>query len=243
MGERLSTEQSWRPQRRAPIDPQLMRMALIAGGVAVLGALGVGGYTLMASRPHTVPVIEADSRPLRVRPDNPGGMQVAGADEQIMGGDDSGQDAAMAPPPEAPQMAALRAQIDAARQPAPPAQAAPPAQPLPPPAPTPLAAAAAPEPPPALTLQPAAHAAAGSGGAQVQLAAVETQQAAMSEWQRLAKKMPDLLSSRHPAVVRAQRDGKLLWRLRTGGFADIAQATQFCAKVRAEGGGCTLANF
>ena len=242
MSERLSTTQSWRPERRAAIDPQMMRLALIAGGVVAVIAAGVGGYALMDHRPRSVPVIEADSRPIRVRPDNPGGMQIAGADEQFMGGQGSGQSDAMAPPTEAPELGALRAQIDAARQPASPV---PPVQPVAPPPPaSPQAVAAAPE-PPAPMPPPAARAAvpAPAGKMQVQLAAVETEQDAKSEWQRLAKKMPDLLSSRHPAVVKAERDGKLLWRLRTGGFADIAQATAFCTQVRAKGAGCTVANF
>ena len=61
-------------------------------------------------------------------------------------------------------------------------------------------------------------------------------QAAQSEWQRLAKRMPDLLGDRRPAISKVERDGRTVWRLRTGGFADIAQATAFCERVRAKGG-------
>jgi hypothetical protein len=77
----------------------------------------------------------------------------------------------------------------------------------------------------------------------VQLAALASQEAAMTEWQRLSKRMPDLLASRHPAVQRVDVDGKTFFRLRTGGFADIAQATAFCTEVRAKGGGCSIASF
>ena len=235
--------QSWRPQRReSSLDPQMMRMALVAGGVVAVLGLGYAGFAVVNRGPRTVPVIEADSRPVRVRPDNPGGMQIAGAEEQIMGGEGSGAADVMAPSPEVPQPQALRAQVQAARQPAlPPAQlpAPPPVQPVSlavPPAPAPVAVSAAPEQRP-----PAAPATA--SGTEVQLAAMTTEAAAMAEWQRLAKKMPDLLAARHPAVSRTDRDGKTFFRLRTGGFTTVAEATSFCTQVKAKGGGCSITSF
>lgn len=238
--------ESWRPQRHpGGLDPDIKRMALVAAGVAALLAVGVGGYRLAGRSPHAVPVIEADSRPLRVRPDNPGGLQLAGAEEQFMDGAGSAAEA-MAPPPEAPAPQALRAQIKA-RQAAP--EAAPPAEaPLPPPSravplpvpPPPAPVAALPPPVAAAPVRPAAPPA---GGVQVQLAAMDSEAGAVAEWQRLAKRVPDLLASRHPAVLRAERDGRTFYRLRTGGFADVAQATAFCAAVRAKGGACAIASF
>jgi len=65
----------------------------------------------------------------------------------------------------------------------------------------------------------------------------------LSEWQRLSKRMPDVLAGRRPVVTKTERDGKTYYRLRTGGFGDIAQATAFCEQVRAKGGGCALAGF
>lgn len=249
MSDRLSpTTESWRPQRREPMfDPQVRRIALLACGAAVVLGLGVGGYSLLARRPQGIPVVEADSRPLRVKPENPGGMQVAGAEEQIMGGSGGGQADAMAPAPEAPQPQVLRAQINAVRQPAPPSPAAVAAPaPIPAPAaaaPTAISAAPEPRPMPAPMAHPPAARAAASGSMEVQLAAVETEQAAHGEWQRLAKRMPDLLGSHRPAVVKAERDGKVFYRLRTGGFTDTAQASAFCTQVKAKGGGCAIASF
>ncbi|MBC7799669.1 MAG: SPOR domain-containing protein [Gemmatimonadaceae bacterium] len=75
------------------------------------------------------------------------------------------------------------------------------------------------------------------------MAAVETEPAAQAEWQRLARRMPDLLGERRPVLQRLDRDGRTFWRVRTGGFVDIAEATGFCTKVRAKGAACTIASF
>jgi hypothetical protein len=261
--------ESWRAPRRSvgPLDPQIVRMGLIAAGFAGVVALGVGGYALLGHRSHTVPVVEADSRPIRVRPDNPGGATVSGADEQILGGTGSGKVDAMAPAAEAPAPQALRAQIEAARQPPPvqpailPPQSAPsPAQKVsltPLPAPAPPLISDMPENRPSLTAgrplahgakppiaaQPAASSGATLAGMQVQLGALDSEQAAMTEWQRLSRRMPDLLGTKHPAVMRAEHDGKTFWRLRTGGFSDVASATAFCSQVRSKGVGCSIASF
>ena len=80
-------------------------------------------------------------------------------------------------------------------------------------------------------------------GALVQLAAVRTEDAAKSEWERLSKRFPELLGSHHPAFSKVEHDGRTLWRVRTGGFADIPQATSFCEKVRAKGSACSVADF
>ncbi len=254
MSERLNMPvESWRPQRREYSEgPQILRMAVLAGGAAAVLGLGYAGYSMLNRGPRVVPVIEADSRPIRVRPDNPGGMQVAGAEEQILGGDDSGKADMMAPAPEVPQPQILRAQIQAARQPVPPpvAPALPPAQPVSlsaPLAPLPAVISAAPEQRPAALAKPLAPvrppAPLAAGGPEVQLAAMDSEAAAMAEWQRLAKKMPELLGTRHPAVLRTDREGKTFYRLRTSGFSDVAQATTFCTQVKAKGAGCSIASF
>ena len=208
---------SYRVERPAGgLDAGTKRLLTFAGIAVVALLVMVGGWAMLNRGPARVPVIEADARPLRTKPDNPGGMQVAGADEQESGA------AAMAPPPEAPAPLALRAQVQAAR----------------PVAPTP-----APVPAPASTIEPRPAPHPVVAGTQVQLAAVETEAGARGEWQRLARKYPDMLGSRQLAVQKTEANGKVMWRVRTGGFADIAEATSFCGKLKAKGAGCSIATF
>jgi hypothetical protein len=243
---------SWRVSRpQSVLDAATRRVLLIAGGVGGTLLLLVGIYSLSTRHPAGIPVIEADARPLREKPKNPGGLEILDA---VLGGT-SGKEA-MAPPPEAPAPAALLAQERAAQAATAPRPVAPVAPAMPSAvAPAPVAAVAAPAakplPPmtqaaPAKPAMPAASApasASGTGGTQVQLAALPTEQAALSEWERLARKMPDMLGARHPAVSRTERDGKIWFRLRTGGFSDVAQATSFCQHLREKGAGCSIASF
>ena len=248
------------------MDSGTRRLLLAAVALGGLLLAGTGAWALLGHRNTVVPVIEADTRPVRVKPDNAGGMQVAGSEEQAMG-DQAGAAHVMAPAAEAPAPQALRAQL----QPAAPtvAAAAPPAPAPALPAPASIAgpeaarpaadparaahlaarlpassaaAAAPPASPPAASTPPVPVPAAGAGP-MVQLAAVDNEPAAQAEWQRLAKRMPDVLGGRRPVVQRAERDGHSVWRVRTGGFADVADATGFCARVRAKGGACTIASF
>jgi len=230
-----------------------MTRKLLVAAVVLGGALlaGMGGWALLGHRSAAVPVIEADGRPLRVKPDNAGGMQVAGADEQVMG-DQAGRPQAMAPRAEAPAPQALRAQL---QPPAAAGPAGPDAVQAVPAAPSPAASSSGasplPDTPrvPSRTAGPAARPALPAAGGTaagvtlVQLAAVDTEQAAQAEWQRLARRMPDALGDRRLVLQRAERDGKPVWRVRTGGFADVADATAFCTRLRAKGASCTIAAF
>lgn len=242
------------------MDGMTRKLLIAAVGLGGVLLAGMGGWALLGHGSGPVPVIEADTRPLRVKPDNAGGMQVAGADEQVMG-EQSGRAQAMAPRAEAPAPQALRAQQQL--PPLPDAPAAPAAaSPVPSPSAAPGPAVVAnpgvsplpdtPRPPVragAGAAKPASPAAApavappGAGATLVQLAAVDTEQGAQAEWQRLAKRMPDALGDRRLVLQRAERDGKAVWRVRTGGFSDMADATAFCSRLRAKGASCTIAAF
>lgn len=219
---------------RPAVDTGTRRLLYAAAGLGGVLLAGMGVWAVVGRTPAVVPVIEADGRPLRVKPDNPGGMQVTGAEEAPTG------PGRMAPAAEVPAPQALRAQL---APPAAPALAAAPVPAAPAPA-TPVAAAPAPRPATPLPASAAAPRPAQPGSATlVQLAAVDTEAAAQAEWQRLARRMPDLLGDKRVVVQRTERDGKTLWRVRTGGFTDMADATGFCTKVRAKGGNCSIASF
>ncbi len=227
--------------RRPGMEPGTKYLLFAACGLGGLLLAGMAGWALTGSQSAAVPVIEADSRPIRVKPEHAGGLQLAGVEDQTGSGV---RTQSMAPAAEAPAPQALRAQMPPqARAPAS-ATAQPDAEAVSPPpaaaAQRPAVAVQVPAPVPAQVSRPAAIPAAGP---LVQLAAVDSERTAQSEWQRLARRMPDLLTDRRPVLQRMDRDGHLVWRVRTGGFADIAEATSFCARVRSKGGACSIANF
>ena len=237
------------------------RMIIIAGSVlaagAVIAAL-VWGFSRGSSR--NAPLIEADARPIKVRPDNPGGLRVPNQDELIFDRNRGGRPAAqggLAPEAEKPRVDQLRAQLaeraaqEAARS-APPAtptpaqpaasaapQAAPrgapqtsaPATPAAPPATnSALNAPSLPAPVPSNTERFAPVA---NGRAQVQLGSLPSEAAARGEWERLQKRVPELLGNRRVTLAPFDREGQTtLYRIRTGGFADAATARAFCEEMK-----------
>jgi SPOR domain len=88
-----------------------------------------------------------------------------------------------------------------------------------------------------------AHPPASAHAPTVQLAALSSEQAARNEWQTLSRRMPELMNGRQPIYSRTEREGHTFWRVRTAGFADVAQARTFCEHVRGKGGGCSVADF
>jgi hypothetical protein len=229
------------------MDPATKRLALISAGLgsallAVVGVWTVNGHRTAGSG---VPVIEAPAGPIRVKPANPGGMQLAPGDEIFArgSGGDSGADK-LAPPPETPDPQALRPPPKSAPAPpvtlapsvtpAPAATTVPPAPPTATPAHVPLPAAtpAAPATKPAVSpvLNPT----------MVQLAALPTEEAAKQQWVLLQHHLPDLLRGRDPAISKGEVEGRPWWRVRTGGFADPTAARGFCDQVRAKGGACDV---
>jgi hypothetical protein len=243
------------PRPRGALDGGTGRLMLIAAGLGgallvVLGLSLVGGHHRGA-----IPVIEAETGPVRVKPDNPGGMSIAGSEDEVLSSsDDSGK---LAPAAEAPALQALREQeqaetAHAAVTPptapaAAPVLAAPAPAAAPPAAATPVAAPPVPAKPVAHPVvlaaahpaeaRPAVH------GTDVQLGAVDSEAAAQQEWARLSRKAPELLGSRRPAFSPAERGGQTFWRLRTGGFGSVAEATTFCERARAKHLPCDIAAF
>lgn len=265
---------------RRGINPATRRLMMFAGGLAGTLICLIGASTLTRHRSTQVPVVTADARPIRVKPDNPGGMQIDGSENDVfsVGAEDgksrlaavaetpdlNGMRATAVVPPPKP-MVAAQGPAQAATQPptiAPPAAERPADATATPPrrasmepvagvattatpprranlGPVTTVAAAAPP----MASVPASGASGSGRSPMVQFAALNTEQAARDEWQQLTRRMPDLLNGRRPSFSRIERDGHTLWRLRTAGFSDAAQAKAFCEHVRAKGGGCSLADF
>jgi hypothetical protein len=96
-----------------------------AGGLAIL--LGFGAYRVIGhSGSGVVPVIQADQNPLRIKPENPGGMTVAAQTKQA-----DPNDSHLAPGTEEPNPAALLAIGGPSKAPRPPAVALAPTRPKP----------------------------------------------------------------------------------------------------------------
>ncbi len=287
------------PRHAGGMDPATRKLAMIAAGIGGALLVVVGGWTMVSHRSHGVPVIQADGSPLRVKPANPGGMQVAGAGNDIFSGGSDTAVGKLAPPAETPDPQGLRAAPPP--EPAALAQAAPPVavvKPVPDapaviaprmpvatqagksaasvagvrtPGPAAVPAGAEPrlagvEPRPSgtdsRTVVPAVaqsqspgksaaanateHAAehgAGRKPALVQLAALSSEQAARAEWDKMAKRWPDLFGGHQPAFSKVEHGSQVFWRVRTGGFDGVAQASTFCERLRAKGGGCSVADF
>ncbi len=227
----LNREQPVYRPSRGGMDPATKRLSIIAGCIGMVLVALVGGWSLSARQAGGIPVIEPPSGPERVKPTDPGGLQLMGA-EPPPANSDAGT-TALAPGPETPDPQALAAELDRARKAAP-EPSAPPATntPVKPPSPAAAAPVAAPPVPPP---RPA--------GLQVQLAAMDTEAQAQAEWTRLTRKDPTLFADRTPVILPATRDGKTFYRLRTSGFETVADATGFCQRSRAAGAACTIAAF
>jgi hypothetical protein len=186
-----------------------------------------------------VPLIRADERPTKVRPEKPGGMEVPDRDKLIYTQKRAGVEHLL-PPPEKPMP-----------RPTAPSAAAPSA--LPPPAPAAAGAAnptlqaqpqqpagkpsAKPEPAPTAAAKPAT--AQKTGGARIQLASVRSEEAARQEWDRIRRANPDVLGSVSATPVRADLGEKgVYYRLQT---TPISDAERVCGELKRRNIGCIIA--
>ncbi|HYI84846.1 MAG TPA: SPOR domain-containing protein [Acetobacteraceae bacterium] len=238
---------SWRPSQEKPAVS--VRMLAVAGGllgVVALGAAVVWGLSRLGPRP--VPVIEADPRPLKIRPDQPGGTVVPNQDQLVLEGasqrrlaDRSRSTVAQLDTgPEAPAFDLLRQQA----APAPPPAATTPAPTiavtpsalgtattaLPPPVALAVTATVA---APAMVTAAALPGPVAGGRSHAQFGALHSEEAARAEWDRLVRRAPELAAFQ-PRITRLDREGQpTLWRLRATGLADAAAAKALCDAVRA----------
>ncbi len=230
------------PSYRVQRDPSGVpwRMLAVAGGMLAVVAVGAGGYwAFQSSGGGSIPVVEADPRPFKVRPDDPGGLRVPNQNALVLerpgnrqSAAQTGRPAGVVPETEAPNLDLLRAAV------APPPVVAP--QPVPREVQLPDLAAiseAAPQPAaePAAAPEPAPR----TGRVMVQLAAVTSEEGARSEFERISRRVPDLFEGLTPVVQRLDRDGQIpLFRVRARGFNDQDSARQFCEALRGRNFAC-----
>lgn len=80
-----------------------------------------------------------------------------------------------------------------------------------------------------------------SGPFLAQLAALQSEQAADVAWRRIASRAPDLFAQARLDVARADLGARGVYhRVRAGYFADRANATRFCERIRQMGQDCMV---
>jgi hypothetical protein len=218
-------------------------MALFAGGLWFAYVQGTRHAGTNAAT-GDVPLIKADERPTKVKPERPGGMEIPDRDNLIYSPARPAVEHLL-PPPEKP----------LPRPTAPPAQAAaagPPQSPTVAPTAPPAAAtnqpqqlAAAPSgavAPGAPAKPPAGQMPAKAGGTRLQLGSVRSEEAARQEWERIKRKNPDILGSLSATPIRADLGDKgIYYRIETAPVADPAAADRLCNQLKQRDIGCIIA--
>jgi hypothetical protein len=251
------------------LSPRSAKKSLLFGALIGLAAAAGAAWYILGSGsgqpstgPQEVPVVKAEKAPIKVRPADPGGMEVPNQDktvyDRVAKGSSGGKSEVehLLPQPASPKdlpksadglgdgMAPLPPPLPDAAKPVEAAKVTPPlsvatksAEPAKPAA-APVAPVAKLE-----TPKPATPAASASGGAwQIQIAAVKEEARAKSEWDRAVKAVPSVLSALPHEVVRADLGAKgVFYRLRAGGYASREQAEQVCESLKAKGIGCVAA--
>ena len=256
--------------RRRSGRRRMITLAIVLIVVGGFGAIVWNAYNQgqKSNGDGVVPLIQADNAPSKVRPEQPGGMDVPNQDKLIYDRLTPGQNAPpnverLLPPPETPmarpepppppppqQTESLLP--EAAPAPAPNAAVPPspdiqppsiaPRQPVTPAAPpAQQAKPAAPSAPPAVASIPPAASAPASGNFRVQLGAVRSHDAAQKEWERLQKTNKDLLGKLSLNISQANLgDRGTFYRVQAGPVGDQQAATDLCAKLKARNVSCII---
>ncbi|MGH7062672.1 MAG: SPOR domain-containing protein [Stellaceae bacterium] len=232
------------PREEEP--PQPRRLLTIAAGLAVM-VLFAGGLWLayVAGTRHgggagaaDVPLIRADARPDKVKPDKPGGLQIPDRN-MLVYGEDRNMVEHLLPPPEQPMP-----------RPAPPppgsAAASPPvsgaaAPPAPSAAPAQKPATAPPRPTAVKKVETVRTGLSKAGGIRLQLASVRSEEVARREWDRIKRRNHDLLGNLTASAIRADLGGKgVYYRIQTAPVGDLAAADRICGALKERNVGCIV---
>jgi hypothetical protein len=171
-----------------------------------------------------IPLIKADPQPMKVKPDQPGGLVVPDRNMTIYTERPGGPPVEkLLPPPEQPEA-----------RPAPAPQVA-----MAPVAPAPMHIA---PPPPVAAPRPTPSTGADKGGhIRILLASLRTPDEARTEWQRLKKAQPELLGKMTADAVRADLGDRGIWyKIEAGSFAQAAAAERVCRQLKERHLGCSV---
>lgn len=241
-GDARDDEPPRRPRRVLATVLALVIMGLFSGGLwfaYVQGKHHAGSDAASGD----VPLIRADERPTKVKPEQPGGMEIPDRDKLIYNPTRKVVEHLLAPAEKPmPRPAPSPSQTDAAR---PSTGAMPPASSTPenPPAVTQMAqpqqqAAASPSKAAQAPSSPSKPAA----GTRLQLGSLRSEDAARQEWERIKRKNSDLLGSLSATPVRADLGDKgIYYRIQAGPIADPAAAERICGELKQRSIGCILA--
>lgn len=236
----------YRPRRAKGqrLDPAIKRMAMAAGGVSIV--VIVIAWLWSGFHPYTFgppPVISPPTTPLRIVPEDPGGLEVPEADVPIMSGQSiSDIQPQLAPAGAVPDITALdqEAGLTPASALQPPMAQANADDEANPDKPKSLKPAMSQTPRPGST---ATSAAAAEGLSSVELAAMGSEDAVLGFWVTLQQKFPQLMTGRQPEIFPSIANGQSVWRLRLGGFTSSAAAQTFCNTVAAQGTACSVVTY
>jgi len=243
---------------------RLLPMWILIAAVVIVGVAWAMSerYFGPAEDNKSVPVVAADATPVKVRPEEPGGVDVPDRDKYVYKSltDEEPEAEQLLPPPEEPmerppvevvEVVAPEAAAEQTPEPPPPSELAvaelkAPAETAPEPVKqepiAPEAPKAAPSPEPELTsaaAQQSAALSANRGGFLVQIGATKNEATANGEIVRLARKHPAILAGLSGAVIRVDLGAKGVWyRMRVGPFASRGQADGVCGQLKAVDVGC-----
>ena len=210
-------------------------------------------YINSNSKATEIPVLKASSEPTKVRPAEPGGMNIRDMDKTVYGRIAEDETAGEgyenvlpraekpAVPPQAPAPVAPAPVANiGSDEPSAPATAAPAAPAAAPAAPAP-AAKAAPNPAPKAYVPPSASASS-AGNFRVQLVSLKSRDAALKAWADALKKNKALLADYDYEIIEAAIPGKgTYYRLRVKSFATRDDANKLCSALKAGGQDCIIA--
>jgi cell division septation protein DedD len=236
-----------RPRRMLATALALLVMGLFGGGLwfaYVQGARHADGDAASIG----VPLIRADERPTKVKPERPGGMEIPDRDKLIYNPIRPTVEHLL-PPPEKPMPRPAPPPNPPPQTASPPATAAAPAAssaPVNPPAGAPAAttraqqsAAASPAKTP--QQQPAQSKPATAGGIRLQFGSVRSEDAARQEWDRIKRKNADLVGTLMATPIRADLGDKgIYYRIQTGPVTDPAAAERICSELKQRSIGCII---